>query len=697
MDGYRRWCATAFKHDDPMLQFSLSIISLPVTLRKILLTIARVQVYPEKGTRLYKRIEKELRQPILSSLPGPSNTMRLLDLVNLIREHLNPLGSSIISLLLRQAPYHDYSSVIDEQDLAINKEITAAVNTYHPVSLNYTAIFSNQNDHLASLNPVAPNIPIQPSLTNDIRNRFHSLKKRLWLQTFLPRVSTKLPGRDSQLAAALLNHEGPFSYADAEVIYFRTGLQLGGMTEVRSAWKFNDLKPRVYYAQGFTQFHASKYIQRLFSMMVDLFDNTHTFGRFNTSSVDLSDADLAYIYDYSAFTSTLHELKHFTSALASFFRGTKVRVLDTYSGIVEVDVGDLLDCYNDTCNDFAPIDVADLYSIEEAVLYHNTGMLGVPGNITSSTLLHGIHLSLIVGSIRHNKVVGDDAFGAHGHYSAVDIEEIPEVLQNLGKMAVEKMESWKLNEDDEDPGDWHYLKRPVYRVSSRLIFGDLYHFPGLDIILGERQPYRNFKYRTLLERVKIYSNQLFYLFRSLQASPQDMSSHSLNLLNQCIKASHIALGIERNGHHPDLPNMILPLNRYSADWMVEWFDAHDDEAVNVPVESCEQSIPARFRGCYWYGTAHPMLSLFKKLHLVMDHQQLELVRVGDFRDRIREVLERRFTRYYLYVVHETIPLHLWEPFRGQYSLLSSPDIETAEYVGIGEDLEDVSVFGSDSE
>jgi hypothetical protein len=586
--------------------------------------------------------------------------------------HLNPLGSSILSLLIRQAPYLDYSSVVEERDSAIEKEISAAVNVYHPVALNYSSIFSNQGDQMALNIPIAPNIPIQPVLVNDIRNRFHALKKKLWLHTFLPRMSSKIPGKNSLLSTVILEHEGPFTYTDAEILYFRTGIQLGGTTEVRSAWKFNDLKPRVYYAQGFTQFHASKYIQRLFSMMVDLFDNTHTFGRFNTNTVELSSSDYAFIYDYSAFTSTLHELKNFTAALASFFRGVPVRLLDTYNGEITVDVGDLLDNYNEHCNDFAPIDVSDLYAVEEAVLHHNTGMLGVPGNITSSTLLHGIHLSLVLGSITSNKVVGDDAFGAHARDSLLDFGEIPEVLQNLGRMAVEKMESWNLNAEDDDPGDWHYLKRPIYRVSSRLVFGEMYHFPGLDIILGQPQPYRTYTYRNLPERVKVYASQLFYLFRSIASHPQDSELHSLILLNRCIKASHIQLGITPSGSHPELSNLVLPPDCYSPDWLDAWFESHDDEVLYLPKEDVVPTIPERYVGSHWYGPSTGIVSLFKKLQLVDSYPEYEYVRVADDHDRVVRFLERRFKRFYLFVVRETIPLHLWTPFCNQYALLSPP-------------------------
>jgi len=37
---------------------------------------------------------------------------------------------------------------------------------------------------------------------------------------------------------------------DLERWYYETGYQVGGITEMRWAWKFNDLKPRAYYCMG---------------------------------------------------------------------------------------------------------------------------------------------------------------------------------------------------------------------------------------------------------------------------------------------------------------------------------------------------------------------------------------------------------------------------------------------------------------
>lgn len=50
-----------------------------------------------------------------------------------------------------------------------------------------------------------------------------------------------------------------WSLKEVERFYCHTGVTIDGPVEMRSSWKYNDLKPRIYYAQGPTVYSVSKY------------------------------------------------------------------------------------------------------------------------------------------------------------------------------------------------------------------------------------------------------------------------------------------------------------------------------------------------------------------------------------------------------------------------------------------------------
>jgi hypothetical protein len=100
-------------------------------------------------------------------------------------------------------------------------------------------------------------------------------------------------------------------------------------------------------------------------------------------------------------------------------------------------------------------------------------MLGVPGNISSCTLLHGIHLAILLCSVLC-RAVGDDAIGVT-RTDEVDTL-IDDYLTNIGKVSIPKTTRWDLVDEEgwEGRGEdtmWHYTKRPIGRYQSRVLQG----------------------------------------------------------------------------------------------------------------------------------------------------------------------------------------------------------------------------------
>jgi hypothetical protein len=195
-----------------------------------------------------------------------------------------------------------------------------------------------------------------------------------------------------------------------------------------------------------------------------------------------------FIYDYSSFTSTFHEVNNFLLALGRFYSGTQIKVFDTYEGFKTIDLGDYLTQYVHKCNNLAAFDIGaatlDHSYTGPCVHYHNTGMLGIPGNISSCTLAHGIHLSIILQSVFLSRCVGDDAIGATvDHFD----DEVFPLIQNIGLVERMKAETWDVDDDDQD-GDnpekkWNYVKRPIQRIGGRVIQERMVSFPPAGILL----------------------------------------------------------------------------------------------------------------------------------------------------------------------------------------------------------------------
>jgi hypothetical protein len=300
---------------------------------------------------------------------------------------------------------------------------------------------------------------------------------------------------------------------DLEQVYHQSGFRGSGPVEMRSVWRYNDLKPRAYFGIGPDHTPIGVYIQAIYNIIIDSLPNVHTFTRFATTSLKMTNEDLLFIYDYSSFTSTLHEIQNFTARLADFYRHTFVTVVDSYYGPVSRSVGDLLDEYNQTSNISPEFDVSQILQIEDMILNHNCGMLGVPGNITSCTLLHGIHLAIIVGALMKNKVVGDDAIGSFLPRDGFEKIDMIECLQNIGRVSAEKSEWWT---KEDERYEFHqtvgnYIKRPLNRFENHAVVGDMIIWPSIACGFGLEDGY-HVPFPTLAVRQQIYSKQLLRMY-----------------------------------------------------------------------------------------------------------------------------------------------------------------------------------------
>jgi len=452
-DGvYDRWVRYTFcsRYTD-VCHFAVALKHMTIGQRKVILTQSRCQVPPRPLSRLYLRNKAAYDsfvyyQDPASGLPVGKSVKSLGEST----EHYtsSPITIGLISSLARMALYEDYESVQNERDEGIRKELSTALQTYHPVALDYSSILNTGYDDLL-WSQLAPNIPPAPRTALAIRHQLSKAKQSLTRPLYYPKISKKTIGKVAKRNArytyggAQAVIETPETIGDIEQIYMRTGFKISGPVEMRSAWKYNDLKPRIYYASGPSSHHASKVIQLIFNVLVDSLENTHIFLRHRPSFIGSLDEAVLFVYDYASLTSNLHEIRNFTARLADFFQDVMITVVDSHHGPSKQSVGDILRSYNAECNISPDFDVSELLELNEIMLSHNCGMLGVPGNISSCTLWHGIHLAMILDSLSSCKVVGDDAIGKLLLDQGFTRITLLEALQNIGKVSASKTEFGK--------------------------------------------------------------------------------------------------------------------------------------------------------------------------------------------------------------------------------------------------------------
>lgn len=472
---------------------------MPLELRKALITLARCQTRPMPNYRCLSRLSGQMSHHFLL----PHTTLGTFHMVTLCRNlHAleSPILSGFVSMLVRNAPFNDYGPVEEALWKSVHKEIAAAVEPYEPIPLNWSSVFSASS--LDRHTPLAPGYPCDPVISGTLHSFLRRARDSLRNTTLYPDYSSKTIGWKARYNLEQMQRSlGVFpldpmsgSTKDLEYLYHKFGVQIGGETEIRWAWKYNDLKPRMYYARGPDVYYASRYIQTIMNTFIDSLPCTNRFSRYFHNSIRVDRLADLFIYDYESFTSLLDSLKTFTRELADFCRGTIVTLVDTHEGPKEVDLGELIWQFNETCNMFPKFDrsklMGDLQS-DDHFSYHTCGMLGVPGNISSSTLLHGLHLVIVVQDLAC-KCVGDDAL-AQGKVE--DRSELCSMLQTIGRIEESKMEFWTADDEalkamELENGDstWQYCKRPLDRVDTRIHTAEQFVFPPVAILAQWSDP-----------------------------------------------------------------------------------------------------------------------------------------------------------------------------------------------------------------
>jgi len=129
------------------------------------------------------------------------------------------------------------------------------------------------------------------------------------------------------------------------------------------------------------------------------------------------------IYDLSNFTSNCAEQRGFLYALAEFFIGTEVTVMDEREGPITRDMGELLYQYIDDCV-VGPLLTYERYdeARKDPVPHGVASLLGIFGNLMSCTVAHFTIVAQTVESFREINIAGDDGLVPEDPLNSMDVD-----------------------------------------------------------------------------------------------------------------------------------------------------------------------------------------------------------------------------------------------------------------------------------
>jgi hypothetical protein len=479
--------------------------------------------------------------------------------------------------------------------------------------------------------------------------------------------------------------------SDIEVHYGRTGEKLSGSCEMRSAWKFNDLKPRYYYSRGGRSHHLSKYIKPFAVALMDALPITHVNRRRNPASQITIDEEASIVtWDFSAFTTNLSELRYFLDHVIGALEQQPVhdvQVLDYFQGVIDVNPCELLQSYNESINDqdaFTITRVIQHLATVDDIEYtqQNSGMLGVPGNIGFSTACHGAVIATVVDS-DGSVCVGDD--GLAGEDLDPDDILIP-TISRLGSINRAKFSILY----PFAPGPMKFMKRGLTRdPPSTIHLNELLNLPAppfVDEVYGSRtippnltRAYAAKKVATTIgsclwslltlqttvtpEEVVLLRDYLVEIYRYMQWPVRGKIARRAFLRSTDVHGGKLTV----DAHIPPLDYDLL-----REDWAEVLFARYPEEYVSLPVKTHYYPPTLPHKGDTFYCGEQPIIKVLEDFGLVKSEVMRDKILLDtiDNQRLARQALRKKTDPYMLRVdVLDEIP----DKFHTFFTLSVSPD------------------------
>lgn len=511
-------------HLSPYKALFNSLPELDMDQRSAVAKLCRAQCYPPSSSRLAKMV----------SCLTPEFQRRILPLCQ------TPLLAGLVLQLILCAPMSEYS-IQQVYTRSMQKEVSVMESVKRECTLNFEPFFGAYDEPVNNIIP--PNPTVAQYVHHGIDRWIVSLQARLLFPRLGSKTVSKLTANEVFMVDPhyTLNDEKGVTPIDLERVYHRYQVEVQGPCEMRQKWYCSNLQPRTYYTQGGDAYHTSKYLAIPLVDLCDILPATNRRSRVNPGRIVIRSPtdDVAY-YDLTSFTSNLHVHRDFMYRLARYCIGKKVRILDSVHGITEVDLGAMIETYTRVNLHDPSYTLPHKYDDPSVLHYHSVaGFLGVYGNIASATFVHGIVMAMHHDCFDENNVAGDDGL--------VVTDSVDDTLATVGLLGIVKDE--KTFRDSE--GCCIHLKRPITRIGSRLLHGDLITWPSLEpgeIDTDPRYPYlRGMSNR---ERKDAIAGSVTAFLRKLEN--RILEPHELDVVDLTLSHIYDTYRLPRAGYVPQV-------------------------------------------------------------------------------------------------------------------------------------------------
>jgi hypothetical protein len=375
------------------------------------------------------------------------------------------------------------------------------------------------------------------------------------------------------------------------------------------------------------------------------------------------------MYDYSSFTTSLGELPNFAHWLASYFTGINVILLDPKEGLQSRDVGDILRDYNEVELNHPVFTLSDLHP-DSSIAYarqKNGGMLGVPGNIGMSTLVHGLFATAILGT-EDGCVAGDDALLVCSQTQSVwyTIES----ARLLGKLALDKSLVVDANDYLGTYTPWKFLKRPFQISDKMLTIGLLPSFPSLDNWIHIEDSYHRSSV-SKSQRLTNFITQTCSFMDEVHSSFGVISNLEVCNIVDVLRFMFTSIHLTQRGRLPGKPLfeggpiLVVPVISERS-FREDWVDVVFEEAIEIHFQTPRMSHsvwPARYSHLSQTFEATPHGSLRLGVDLgFLEEERLWEVHRGDSLGRASLKLWLRGARSLSSYTFVNVPPPWWNEF-----------------------------------
>jgi len=457
--------SSTYHFTTPQLQTIFPILSsLQPAARKSLVTLCRAQVFPTQQDTILRGKTTPILPYIFSDFHPTSDLdeLYLTPFGEAVHDIISsPLTTGLLLVLCLELPDgYDTQSL---KQASWDKEYGATQTIRSEGKWNWDLLFGNVPPNDTSM--AHPDFPVHTHLQKSILGSLRWFRRRVQGKRIFPHYTRKGISKETGKwmlsrirdkgvvkhgkRSTFFRRADPRNLKSVDVIhyYIRTGEWPFGRVEMRQQWSTNLLVPRTYFAWGGNAIRDSCYVRNLFNDIADLFQPCHRYNRVQPDwlryQTPRTSADRFYFYDLTSFTSWFHEQTPLLRALARSFKGVTVDLVSEGLTIKEVGVDTLIDAYVDGVNEFplfyyerdfeTHVDTLDYHPIRHLC----AGFLGVPGNLVTCTLGHGLVIASTQNDPNSLQVPGDDV----GALTRSDEHRMDVVLaaQSVGVLQTEKV------------------------------------------------------------------------------------------------------------------------------------------------------------------------------------------------------------------------------------------------------------------